>query len=63
MAGGSAEIDVLEWNTRVALELIGQGGLGYSFNSLDEKSENRYSSALKNLMFVPSSLGLSHTLS
>ncbi|EIM84926.1 cytochrome P450 [Stereum hirsutum FP-91666 SS1] len=50
LASRSAEIDVLEWNTRVALELIGQGGLGYSFNSLDENSENRYSSALKNLI-------------
>lgn len=47
---GSAEIDALDWNTRVALELIGQGGLGHSFNSLDEHSESRYSTALKTLV-------------
>lgn len=30
------EIDVLSWMTRTAMELIGQGGFGYSFDSLAE---------------------------
>ncbi|KXN81939.1 Cytochrome P450 3A6 [Leucoagaricus sp. SymC.cos] len=28
------EIDILHWMTRIALELIGQSGMGYSFDSL-----------------------------
>ncbi|EIM84997.1 cytochrome P450 [Stereum hirsutum FP-91666 SS1] len=55
---GSAEIDALDWNTRVALELIGQGGLGHSFNSLDEHSESRYSTALKTLVPTLTKLNL-----
>ncbi|EIM86870.1 cytochrome P450 [Stereum hirsutum FP-91666 SS1] len=51
-ADGTAEIDALDWNTRVALELVAQGGLGHSFNSLDEHSESPYTTALKS--FVPS---------
>lgn len=49
MVGGMAEIDVTDWNTRTALEVVGQGGLGYSFNSLNEHSVNHYSSAMKTL--------------
>jgi len=30
------QIETLSWMTRVALELIGQGGLGYSFDPLTE---------------------------
>ncbi|KXN81489.1 putative cytochrome P450 6a13 [Leucoagaricus sp. SymC.cos] len=33
---GPKEIDVLHWMTRTALELIGQSGMGYSFDSLKE---------------------------
>lgn len=50
VANGTVEIDVLDWNTRVALELVGQGGLGHSFNCLDEFSESPYTSALKNFV-------------
>ncbi|KAJ2919662.1 hypothetical protein MD484_g664, partial [Candolleomyces efflorescens] len=32
---GEIEIDVLAWTTRTALELIGQAGYGYSFDSLE----------------------------
>ncbi|KAJ3506994.1 hypothetical protein NLJ89_g6550 [Agrocybe chaxingu] len=31
-------VDMVEWNTRVALELIGQSGLGFTFDSLEENS-------------------------
>ncbi|EIM84937.1 cytochrome P450 [Stereum hirsutum FP-91666 SS1] len=51
IADGSQEIDVSDWMTRVALELVGQGGLGYSFESLDENSSNEWGNALKD--FVP----------
>lgn len=38
--------------TRVALELVGQGGLGYSFESLDENSSNEWGNALKDFVSV-----------
>ncbi|KAJ3496107.1 hypothetical protein NLJ89_g10532 [Agrocybe chaxingu] len=37
-ANGPKEVDMLEWNTRLALELIGQSGLGYTFDTLEEGS-------------------------
>ena len=46
---GSKDIDMLSWMSRTALEYIGQGGLGYSFDSLSsaEGSANPYSSSVK----------------
>lgn len=38
--------------SRAALELIGQGGLGYSFDSLTENKSNAYGEALKGLLCV-----------
>ncbi|KZW02812.1 cytochrome P450 [Exidia glandulosa HHB12029] len=32
---GAGEVDLVMWLSRTALELIGVGGLGYSFNALD----------------------------
>ncbi|KAF9812459.1 hypothetical protein IEO21_06177 [Rhodonia placenta] len=48
---GKSNIDVLEWTGRAALELIGQGGLGYSFDPLatDTETRNEYGDALKAL--------------
>ncbi|KAF7768259.1 hypothetical protein Agabi119p4_7502 [Agaricus bisporus var. burnettii] len=49
---GSQEIDILHWSGRTALELIGQGGMGYSFDSLtDDHDYHPYRTAVKN--FVP----------
>nr|F1SYI1.1 RecName: Full=Cytochrome P450 monooxygenase 219; Flags: Precursor [Postia placenta Mad-698-R]BAK09525.1 cytochrome P450 [Postia placenta] len=50
--GGEKEIDVLEWTGRAALELIGQGGLGYSFDPLvsDKEARNEYGDALKAML-------------
>lgn len=31
---GPKDIDVLDWMGRTSLELVGQGGLGYSFDPL-----------------------------
>ena len=46
---GSGEVDVLAWMGRAALELIGQGGLGYSFDPLTEDMQDSYGHALKTL--------------
>ncbi|CCM02691.1 uncharacterized protein FIBRA_04797 [Fibroporia radiculosa] len=49
LANGAEEVDMLNWMGRTALELVGQGGLGYSFDPLVEVTENEYGNALKNL--------------
>lgn len=46
------EIDMLGWMGRTALELIGQGGLGYSFDPLVEERTDVYGDALKSLVYV-----------
>lgn len=51
--GCSAEVDMMDWMTRAALEIIGQGGLGYSFDSLNDKIENSYGNAAKTLWCAP----------
>ncbi|KAF9564195.1 cytochrome P450 [Agrocybe pediades] len=49
---GPQEIDVLHWMTRTALELIGQSGLGWSFDNLeDEHPADEYGESTK--LFVP----------
>jgi cytochrome P450 len=49
---GPQEIDLLSWMTRTALELIGQSGLGYSFDPLTEDGvAHPYSASTK--QFVP----------
>jgi hypothetical protein len=35
---GSTELDMLIWMSRVSLELIGQAGIGVSFDTLSETS-------------------------
>ncbi|KAF8183391.1 cytochrome P450 [Pholiota molesta] len=50
---GPQEVDVMSWMTRTALELIGQSGLGYSFDPLlEDAEEHAYTTAAKAL--VPS---------
>ncbi|KAH6887850.1 cytochrome P450 [Coprinopsis sp. MPI-PUGE-AT-0042] len=47
---GRQEIEVFEWLSRGALELIGQSGFGHSFDSLTEDSkEHPYMTAVKQL--------------
>ena len=43
------DINVMMWMSRAALEYIGQGGLGYSFDALDAKKTNKYSESTKML--------------
>ncbi|KAL4249739.1 Cytochrome P450 superfamily protein [Abortiporus biennis] len=48
--GTAKDLDMLRWIGRTALELIGQGGLGYSFDSLTEDKPNAFGDALKNFL-------------
>lgn len=43
-------VDILGWFGRTALELIGQGGLGYSLDTLDTPAPNPYGDALKEFL-------------
>ncbi|TFK40020.1 cytochrome P450 [Crucibulum laeve] len=50
LKNGPQEIDVTHWMTRTALELIGQSGLGYSFDPLaEDATAHPYSTAAKRL--------------
>ena len=48
---GPVELDMLQWMSRTALELVGQGGMGYSFDSLTETPE-RHGELLRDLVCV-----------
>ena len=50
--GEGQELNVMKWMSRAALEYIGQGGLGYSFDALDESKTNKYSEAVTMLACV-----------
>ena len=54
IGAGPTEIDVLSWMGRVGLELIGQCGLGYSFDPLLEVRQDPLGEAIKGLMSVRS---------
>ncbi|KIP09650.1 hypothetical protein PHLGIDRAFT_116131 [Phlebiopsis gigantea 11061_1 CR5-6] len=43
----AGEINIIEWMGRTALELIGQGGLGYSFDPLVACTKNEFGEAIK----------------
>ena len=47
------EVDILAWMGRTALELIGQGGFGRSFDPLTTTAPNAYADAVKQLVCVP----------
>ncbi|KAI3603506.1 cytochrome p450, partial [Moniliophthora roreri] len=48
---GTQEIEILSWLSRTAFELIGQSGLGVSFDALDnEEGAHPYSATIKNIM-------------
>ncbi|KZT73889.1 cytochrome P450 [Daedalea quercina L-15889] len=52
------EIDMLGWMGRAALELVGQGGLGYSLDPLVADSTDTYGQALKTLIPTLSAMRL-----
>lgn len=47
-----AILDMSQWMSRAALESVGQGILGYSFDPLNSPSTNRYTRAVRELMCV-----------
>lgn len=50
VSNGPQEIDMVSWMGRTTLELIGQSGFGYSFDTLAENvTPNPYSAAMKSL--------------
>ena len=46
------ELDMLEWMGRTALELIGQAGLGHSFDPLVADSSDEFATLIKMLRCV-----------
>ena len=46
----TATVDIMEWLGRTALELIGQGGLGVSMDSLCEPIPNPLADSVKMFM-------------
>ncbi|KAJ3534255.1 hypothetical protein NMY22_g7007 [Coprinellus aureogranulatus] len=51
VAQGAEEIEILSWMTRAALEIIGQGGFGYSFESLEpEATPHPFGIAVKTVL-------------
>ena len=52
LLAGSDEIDMSEWTGRAALEIIGQAGLGYSFDPLIDEQPNQYAAALKKFTYA-----------
>lgn len=49
---GARVVDVFELSGRTSLEIIGQGGLGYSFDPLSRVVRNSFAAAVKALMWV-----------
>ncbi|KAI0828716.1 cytochrome P450 [Trametes gibbosa] len=49
-ASRTAEVDVVNWMGRTALELIGQAGLGYSFDPLVSDATDEFGKALEDIM-------------
>ncbi|KAI0661554.1 cytochrome P450 [Cubamyces menziesii] len=45
--GGPQELDMITWMGRTALEIVGQAGLGYSFDPLVRDKPDEYAAALK----------------
>ena len=44
---GAKTLDVHEWMGRTALELVGKGGLGHSFDPLTADTQDEYTEAVK----------------
>ena len=52
MNDGPKDLDVVNWLGRTTLELIGQGGFGYSFDPLVKNEPNAFGDALKAYVYV-----------
>lgn len=49
---GPQEVDMLGWMGRTALELIGQGGLGHSFDPLTRDVADDFADSVKAYLYV-----------
>ncbi|KAM5533689.1 hypothetical protein V8D89_012656 [Ganoderma adspersum] len=58
IGAGSKEVDVLKWMGRAALELLGQGVLGYSFDPLVDDTTNDFAEAVKSFFAALSALSV-----
>lgn len=47
------EVDVNGWMSRTTLEMLGQAGLGYSFDDFTGESSDAYGESLKLFLYVP----------
>ena len=48
LGSATKETDVLKWSGRTALELLGQGALGYSFDPIvEEPADSSYAESVK----------------
>lgn len=52
VANGAQELDMANLMSRTALELIGQGGLGYSFDQFARNAQNELAASLKHVLCV-----------
>ena len=48
----SEEIDVNGWMSRTTLEMLGQAGLGYSFDNFVDDSTDDFGEAIKMFLYV-----------
>ena len=48
----SQDLDMNGWMARATLEMLGQAGLGYSFDKFTEDSTDSYGEALKSFLYV-----------
>ena len=46
---GVKEIEILSWMSRAAMEYIGQGGFGYTFDALEDGKRNSYNEDIRGL--------------
>ncbi|KII83611.1 hypothetical protein PLICRDRAFT_445033 [Plicaturopsis crispa FD-325 SS-3] len=58
VSNGPAELNMLDYLSRAALELIGQAGLGYSFDALNMDIQNEFANAAREFQGAESNLYL-----
>ncbi|OJT02020.1 Docosahexaenoic acid omega-hydroxylase CYP4F3 [Trametes pubescens] len=58
VGNGTQELDILNWMGRTALELIGQGGLGHSFDPLTEDVADEFADSVKAYFPVQTQLNM-----
>ncbi|KAI0247112.1 cytochrome P450 [Lactifluus subvellereus] len=61
LSSGPQEINIVDWMGKVAMEFIGQAGLGYSFGTLEGRND-QFCNAITELMPTASTLAVSRAL-